>query len=266
MKNNKFDDDSVLLDALKNNDQSAWLYFNRTFSETIKTMVYRHKFNIDDDSRKDLVQEILIKASQKVLTNYELGSAKISTWIGTIARNHIFDDNRKGKRLDLIMFSSLNGGDNLEFENLVTEKPEVEPESLEILFRYLNYLNRDRWLIIYYIFYEDLGHQVIADKIGTTVGNIKSITFRIRNEIKSLYTEKKSIASSFVGYNEAKELISNLNMRTEADWWDYVVLNDPPNGVPRHPNYHFVSSWKSWEELGRFSYERLIVIFISFEI
>ena len=188
MKKYGFDDDSVLLAALKDDNQLAWLYFNKTFTETIKTMVYRHKFNIDDESRKDLIQEILIKVSKKILTNYEAGTAKISTWVGTVARNHIFDEGRKNKRFDLVLFSSLNATEgDLEFEDLVTDKTEAfESDSLSILFRYLNSTSRERWLITYYTFYEDLQYQTISEKIGTTVGNIKSITFRIRKEIKSL--------------------------------------------------------------------------------
>jgi RNA polymerase sigma-70 factor (ECF subfamily) len=147
-----------------------------------------------DGDRKDIAQDIYLKAYQKLPT-FKFQS-KLSTWIGQIAYNTSLDFLRKKKLVLSGLITSDNefGEENNMLENLIAAKG-VSAEAAdvfvinknvsEIVKAGIEKLPTVYKTLITLYHHEELSYEEIGEITGLPSGTVKSYLFRARKELKN---------------------------------------------------------------------------------
>lgn len=147
-----------------------------------------------DGDRKDIAQDIYLKAYQKLPT-FKFQS-KLSTWIGQIAYNTALDFLRKKK---LILSGLMNGDneygeENNMLENLMAVKGAsaetadvfiINKNVSEIVKAGIEKLPTVYKTLITLYHQEELSYEEIGEITGLPSGTVKSYLFRARKELKN---------------------------------------------------------------------------------
>jgi len=86
------DSDSDLLGRCRRGDQSAWRELVSRHTRRVFGLAYRFTGRVDE--AEDLTQEIFVKVYTG-LDRYRAADGAFSTWLGTVARNHVIDHYRR---------------------------------------------------------------------------------------------------------------------------------------------------------------------------
>ena len=252
-KKSTIETDIALLEAIKNNDRGAWEQLNKIATITIDTIIFKYGYGgLGEDHKKDLTQEIIIKISQKVLVSYNPEFGRLSTWIGQIARNHLYDEGRRmSRRNDKQIMEDIDESSVIYEYLLRNSDSSIDKNSpeLRIIFNYLNIIDHKKWLVMYYFFFEAMPQKEMSGLLDLPEGTIKAYIHRMKLDMIA-FMKVKSLPRSgrkYDDFQDAKASVARLKLKAEHDWYNYITKNDSPARIPRHPNYVY-SEWVSWDD------------------
>jgi len=185
-------DDKLLVNQILRGNKSAFMQVIADNQKLVVQIV--HRLISDAENRKDLVQEIFIKAYSG-LPRFSFQS-KLSTWIGSIAYNHCIHFLEKKKH---VLFSELTGSnDNEESEGFdYNDVTLLTPEQVlskklvgEVLNKEIETLPKlsQTLLILYHI--EEKSYDEISLITNLPMGTVKSYLFRARKQLKNQLLSK----------------------------------------------------------------------------
>jgi len=139
---------------------------------------------LNEDDRQDLIQEMMIQIWQSI--NRFNNQIKISTWLYRISLNVAISFYRKN-----MARVNKNTMLNEQTEQIPTDDKTEEDQQLNLLEHFISELKEfDKALMILYL--EDKSHAEIAEILGMTVSNVGTKIGRIKDKIKTRFSQLKS--------------------------------------------------------------------------
>ena len=139
---------------------------------------------LNEDDRQDLIQEMMIQIWQSI--NRFNNQIKISTWLYRISLNVAISFYRKN-----MARANKNTMLNEQTEQMPTDDKAEEDQQLNLLEQFISELKEiDKALMILYL--EDKSHAEIAEILGMTVSNVGTKIGRIKDKIKTRFSQLKS--------------------------------------------------------------------------
>jgi RNA polymerase sigma-70 factor (ECF subfamily) len=139
---------------------------------------------LNEDDRQDLIQEMMIQIWQSI--NRFNNQIKISTWLYRISLNVAISFYRKN-----MARANKNTMLNEQTEQIPTDDKTEEDQQLNLLEHFISELKEfDKALMILYL--EDKSHAEIAEILGMTVSNVGTKIGRIKDKIKTRFSQLKS--------------------------------------------------------------------------
>ena len=170
--------DHDLLTRCRAADEAAWYELVRRYTKKVFAIAYR--FTGRAAEAEDLTQEVFVKVHQN-LHRYRSGGAAFSTWLSTVARNHVIDDYRRRR------------------DERRTEDPEIleltpsredgplrtleRTETARLVHRGLQALPRNLRVPLVLCDLQGLSYEEAADTLGIPLGTVKSRINRGRLEL-----------------------------------------------------------------------------------
>ncbi len=137
----------------------------------------------NEDDRQDLVQEMMIQVWQS-LHRYD-NQFRISTWLYRISLNVAISFYRKNTRRD-----TKYSVPNEQMAEISEEEKTAKERQLSLLEQFICELKEiDRALMLLYL--EDKSHAEIAEILGTSVSNVGTKIGRIKEKLKSRFSQLK---------------------------------------------------------------------------
>ncbi len=171
------DDDLQLLKniAVRNSEAFSTLmarYQNLIYGYCVKMLKDRHR-------AEDIVQEVWIKVAVNAENFRPVGSVR--SWILSMARNLIIDEFRANKK-----WSTLSDEDwgSVEDPQPGVEALFSEQQKSEMLHNAFAELPENQKVVLTMILVEELSQAEVAAKLGTSVGAVKALLFRARENLK----------------------------------------------------------------------------------
>ena len=169
--------DKVIITKILNGNIQYFAMVVKSTEKLVAQIV--RKMTTNEDDQKDLVQDIYLKAYQK-LSSFQFKS-KLSTWIANIAYNTTINYLQKKK----IPITGIEAKTESKFT--VTENPELETikaEEVEILIKEIDKLPPLYKTLITLYHLEELPNKEISEITNLPEGTIKSYLYRARNILK----------------------------------------------------------------------------------
>ncbi len=135
----------------------------------------------NDESRKDLFQEILIQLWRS-FDSYK-GQAKITSWMYRIALNTAISSLRKTSRIP-----ETTELDNLKFQIADKDESAMRSEQFQMLENAIKQLNEIEKAMMM-LYFDDISYEEIAETLGITQNNVRVKMNRIREKLKNILTE-----------------------------------------------------------------------------
>ena len=160
-------------------------YF-RNIIEQHKGILFKvaRAYCLNEDDRQDLIQEMMIQIWQSI--NRFNNQIKISTWLYRISLNVAISFYRKN-----MARANKNTMLNEQTEQIPTDDKTEEDQQLNLLEQFISELKEiDKALMILYL--EDKSHAEIAEILGMTVSNVGTKIGRIKDKIKTRFSQLKS--------------------------------------------------------------------------
>ena len=161
--------------------------------EYFRNIIEQHKgilfkvaraYCLNEDDRQDLIQEMMIQIWQSI--NRFNNQIKISTWLYRISLNVAISFYRKN-----MARANKNTMLNEQTEQIPTDDKTEEDQQLNLLEHFISELKEfDKALMILYL--EDKSHAEIAEILGMTVSNVGTKIGRIKDKIKTRFSQLKS--------------------------------------------------------------------------
>ncbi|MCC2677679.1 MAG: polymerase family sigma subunit [Pseudobdellovibrio sp.] len=171
------DDDLQLLKKIAGKDPEAF----STLMARYQGLVYGYSIKMLKDRvrAEDLVQEAWIKVVVNAGSFKPVGSVR--SWILSILRNLIIDEFRANKKWVELSEEDWGAIEDPQsgIENLFSEQQ--KSEQLQKAFMELP---ENQKLVLSMILVEELSQAEVAAKIGTSVGAVKALLFRARENLK----------------------------------------------------------------------------------
>lgn len=175
--------DSNLIDALKNNSQSAF----RTLVDEYQQMVFSTCKAIvhDIDDADDITQEVFIETF-KTIHKFR-ADAKLSTWLYRIAINkslNFIRDNKRNKMLRRL--GLLEGKENIVSEpdlNFNEEERKIY-ERKKAIENAIDALPKNQRTAFILCKYDDLSYREISEIMEVSVSSVESLLFRARKSLQ----------------------------------------------------------------------------------
>ena len=139
------------------------------------------------DDANDVISEVYIRLYRKLGTCRS--AAALPTWIGRVVRNVTTDLRRLSERNPVVSLDGWieNFGDSfLPSQGKRNDSPEVLAEIEErkkILSTAVSALPLNQKMAVKLFYYEEWSHEEIADKMGITIGTVKSRLNRARQAL-----------------------------------------------------------------------------------
>lgn len=167
------------------NEKEQRQYFQKIIGQH-KGILYKvsHAYCPNEDDRQDLIQEMMIQVWQSI-PRYN-NQFKISTWLYRISLNVAISFYRKN-----ITRSNKYTMLNEQTAQIPTEEKITEERQLNLLEQFINELKEiDKALMILYL--EDKSHAEIAEILGMSISNVGTKIVRIREKLKTRFSQLKS--------------------------------------------------------------------------
>jgi RNA polymerase sigma-70 factor, ECF subfamily len=167
-------------------DEQLLASIARGDANALSTLFERHQTRLysfilrtvnDDMLADDIFQEAILRIARGA-SNFEARTAKASTWMYRIAFNACIDALRRARRtlpLD-VLGNALASEDDPGMNG-------ADPIELGALRRALDALSPEHRAVVRLSYFEQLGHQDIAEITGVPVGTVKS---RLHHALKKL--------------------------------------------------------------------------------
>lgn len=185
----------------KADKQNAFNQLHKRYKSPIFYAALRY-VKMNEETAKDLTQEIFVKVWEKI-DQYNF-STVFSTWLYTIAHNHLKDFKRK-ERVEVLSINVLSihpdfSGDldagetpfQIEDSSVDTFNSVVRGERAGFVIDALNkgVKSADAREIISLIFLEDMSYDKVAQIKKMPLGTIKALMFRAKDEMKDYLSVK----------------------------------------------------------------------------
>lgn len=165
-------DESQLLTRIGRGDESALAALYDRFSRPIYSMVLRITYNERD--AEEIVQDVFLTVWRTAAT-FDAQRASAFTWLTTVARNKAIDRIRASQRRIPPPPSTETNSGNEAVDPSANPADEVSQadrsESLSLIVRTLPTNQRQA---IELAFFDGLTHPEIAERLGETIGTVKS--------------------------------------------------------------------------------------------
>jgi len=176
---------------------------NKTFDEIYKTnyestlsyVTFKIK---DSEIAKDITQDIFIKL-HKHLDNYDVYTAKLSTWLRTITNNTIIDHIRSKANKFSLVSTSVNqciDDDNKEYlqlpDNSTKDDTIENNELLNNLAQAFDNLTPNYKQIAELYFIQELSYKEIAELLIIPLGTVKGMINRCRAKLQEQLIDEKA--------------------------------------------------------------------------
>ncbi len=139
----------------------------------------------DEEDRQDLIQEIMIQIWQSIHKYND--QYKISTWLYRISLNIAISFYRKSStraKKHMVL--------NEQMAEMPTEEKSENEQHLNLLEQFISQLKEiDKALMILYL--EDKSHAEIAEILGMSVSNVGTKIGRIKDKLKTRFSQLKSL-------------------------------------------------------------------------
>lgn len=169
--------DKILVEKVLGGNTHAFAIIVKNTERLVAQIV--RKMIVNEEDQKDLVQDIYLKAYQKI-SSFKFQS-KLSTWIGTIAYHTVLNYLEK-KKIALVDIDSGHENKFVHYEN--SEKELHKDETVQILNNEINKLPPLYKTLISLYHIEELPNKEIAEITGLPEGTIKSYLYRARRILK----------------------------------------------------------------------------------
>lgn len=175
----------IFLERCSAGDTDAVSAILSRFSGLIRGLSMQLTGNYDDAN--DVISEVYIRLYRKLGTCRS--AAALPTWIGRVVRNVTTDLRRLSERNPVVSLDGWieNFGDSfLPSQGKRNDSPEVLAEIEErkkILSTAVSALPLNQKMAVKLFYYEEWSHEEIADKMGITIGTVKSRLNRARQAL-----------------------------------------------------------------------------------
>jgi RNA polymerase sigma-70 factor (ECF subfamily) len=185
--------ESNLKDSIRQFPINATLMYEKEQRQHFRNIIEQHKgilFKVaraycpNEDDRQDLIQEMMIQIWQSIHRYNNQNS--ISTWLYRISLNVAISFYRK-TAIRTNKHTTLNE----QTKQIPTEEKTTGERQLNLLEQFISELKEfDKALMILYL--EDKSHAEIAEILGMTVSNVGTKIGRIKDKIKTRFSQLKS--------------------------------------------------------------------------
>jgi len=150
--------------------------FTEFYNKYLPKLIYfANKFCKDEDEAKDYAEESFIIGLNKIDT-YDNEKAGFSTWLFTVARNHIFQTLKKKKRMPTLSMDTkideegttikdFISGDDME-DQLIKEKRDIDIKKAEIMMESIETLKKPYKNVIKMREVKNMSYRDIASELG----------------------------------------------------------------------------------------------------
>ena len=177
--------DKELIAAVLNGDESSFEPLVARYQPRVFATARRYARR--EDEVADVVQEIFIKAFQK-LSTYR-AEAPFEHWLMRMAVRTCYDFLRKHQRNREYNVTEISDEENDWLENVGDERPERETDQAAakaLVERLLEGLSPDFRLVITLLEIEEKSVKEIADLTGWSVSLVKVRAYRARNQMRKM--------------------------------------------------------------------------------
>ena len=146
-----------------------------------KVFNYINKYFKEENTSKDLTQQVFITALQKI-NMYEDRGFSFSAWLFQIAYNEIHSVFRKSAKNETILLSTI--------ENSYTESismNEENEENYKVLKKSLSKIKSKELMIIEMRYFDELSFKEIGEYLGVSEGTAKVRCFRALEKLREVY-------------------------------------------------------------------------------
>lgn len=189
-----------LLSRMATMEPSSWERFMEGYGDMIYSHIVhtlrRRNFYVPQEKVDDIVQDLFLKLiaddCRRLLTYSGRKGCSLSTWLRTVARNHVLEFIRSQKTyLSISEFSPEQLHDMFKMFANTSDNPRRTVEKAEIL-RILdetlaNLNHRERQVFQFY-YRDEINGPDIARIIDTTPNNVNQMLSRIREKIKEHFS------------------------------------------------------------------------------
>lgn len=146
----------------------------------------------NNDLAEDLVSEIFSKASQKIRL-YNKDNGELSTWLYTIANNHIIDylrsnaNNLKSNTVNISGYVDEDGNESFDFVAPTSTNADENLKNSEIMKQVnsaIENLDSKSKEIASLYFKSEYSYKEICDELNLPLGTVKAMIFRVREKLQ----------------------------------------------------------------------------------
>jgi RNA polymerase sigma factor (sigma-70 family) len=169
----------IIIHGVKQNNVKYQNMFYKIYGDYIYNLI--RKFYVDDDTIKDIRQEIFLKVYTNIHKYDNIGS--FQGWLGRVTKNYVYDQKRKGKKSIIEEY-----GD--QHENVYTERQELfdydydKDVKIKEIINLSKDLSKSYGLIFKLYFLEGMTHKEISKKLNISEGASKSNLHKAKKKIK----------------------------------------------------------------------------------
>ncbi len=184
-----FMDEEILVKKLKARDQKVF----QDFVNEYKDKLFRLAMGFVHDSflAEDIVQDVFVKLWQNI-DSWELGNAKLSTWLYKVTVNHALNVVRSKKKtsnvVDISQFVRESDDGGIEIQIPDNEKnPHNKLENKElagILRKAINTLPKKQRIAFVLRQYQNMSSKEIAEVMDLSVSNVDVIIHRAKKNLQ----------------------------------------------------------------------------------
>jgi RNA polymerase sigma-70 factor (ECF subfamily) len=168
-------EEKLIQDARQGNQEAMARLLQNNYEFVFKYLI---KFTLDRSMAEDITQDTMLRAIEK-LEKYDIGKAKFSTWLITIAQNIYLDKIRKSKTQQ----KHIDSGD---INECLFGQMDSYDDTWNRLLEVMKKLTEDVRVPIVLKHYYGYAYDEIAKKMKIPIGTVKS---RIHNGLKLLKKE-----------------------------------------------------------------------------
>ncbi len=174
-----------------NNEAISRLY------EAYAQLIYRYiAYRVPESDAEDLTAEVFINMVEG-LPKYEYTGAPFEAWLYRIAAARVADYHRQSGRRKQVELT-----DNLAESGPHPEERMLRQQELEKLQAAVQQLSEEQQSVIILRFVERKSHDEVAQILGKTVSNVKSIQHRALTRLAKLLGSERKIRHYLRGRNE----------------------------------------------------------------
>jgi RNA polymerase sigma-70 factor (ECF subfamily) len=180
MKKSKEQDDPVLDQAIKGDEEAFSVLYQRNVKK-IYNYIYYRTGNVRD--AEDLTARVFQRAL-KHITRYKKTNVPFSAWLYRIAHNLVANWHRDNQRKKEV---SIDDHINIRSKQDIPDHEIEKKQEIEALLQAVHQLPSNRQMVLILKYVEDLSNKEIGEIMGKSEGAIKSLYHRTLLELREYF-------------------------------------------------------------------------------